>query len=169
MIQKANICYACTQVMTSNQHACLCVQLTRIVIRAFGAGRQPSVGVQRLADSAATALRKALKAGLHEEQQYSVEVEALHEPPGRAVGDGWGLSMTAETSTGCLLGACEPAKRLLPKPCQAHSFTVSITSVWGTHSYGVQFCSSLAECCAFIGHLSAVQCLWRMCRCQCSR
>jgi hypothetical protein len=37
--------------------------------------------------------------------QPVVDVQALHEPPEGAFGDGGGIVLVATTSTGCLLGA----------------------------------------------------------------
>jgi RNA 3'-terminal phosphate cyclase (ATP) len=38
-------------------------------------------------------------------RQVPLTVEAVHEPPGRAFGDGCGILLTAHSSTGCIFGA----------------------------------------------------------------
>jgi RNA 3'-terminal phosphate cyclase (ATP) len=68
---------------------------------AFVAGNIPLHAAQRMADAAKAAL---LAADIPLDASC-VDITVCQEPPNRAVGSGCGITLVAETDTGCLLGA----------------------------------------------------------------
>ncbi|PNH10368.1 RNA 3'-terminal phosphate cyclase, partial [Tetrabaena socialis] len=85
--------------------------ITRVTIRAFAAGRQPVTVARRLAASAESAIRRVLKGMGPAGRGVPVLVEAVLEPQDRAMGDGCGVLLVAETDTGCRLGASAKGQR----------------------------------------------------------
>jgi RNA 3'-terminal phosphate cyclase (ATP) len=72
---------------------------------AFAAGNVPMHVAERIAAAALGALTAA---GV---PARMIAIEAVHEPPARARGDGAGITLVAETDTGCLLGASTLGER----------------------------------------------------------
>lgn len=72
----------------------------------FVAGTLPIKVAHLMADSAVETLRKALK-------NVDIKIERYKEHPDEAVGNGSGINLVAETSTGCLLGGSALGKREL--------------------------------------------------------
>jgi len=73
---------------------------------AFVAGSLPIKVAHLMADSAVQTLSKTLK-------NVDMKIERYKEDPGVAVGNGSGINIIAETSTGCLLGGSALGKREL--------------------------------------------------------
>jgi RNA 3'-terminal phosphate cyclase (ATP) len=83
-------------------------ELVSVRVRAFTAGRVGRAVGERMAAAAAGAVRAALAAGgcgAVAAGGAAVAADAAHEPPARAVGDGCGVLLVAETTAGRLLGA----------------------------------------------------------------
>lgn len=77
--------------------------VTAIRCTAFTAGNTPRDVAQRMANSARGALPADMAALLR--------VTVTHESPARALGDGCGITLVAETDSGCLLGASALGER----------------------------------------------------------
>jgi RNA 3'-terminal phosphate cyclase (ATP) len=81
----------------------------------FGPAGSASGGGSKGGSSSPTPLKRH-KVSKDSKQQQSMldvvlDIQAIHEPPERAVGDGGSLVLVAETSAGCLFGASALAER----------------------------------------------------------
>ncbi|GIL60531.1 hypothetical protein Vafri_15083 [Volvox africanus] len=88
--------------------------LTQVTIKAFSAGRVAVSVAKRLAASAEAAVRRTLKGLGPMGRGVPVLVEVVYETPDRAVGDGCGVLVFADTDTGCRLGASAKGERGVP-------------------------------------------------------
>ncbi|EFJ50490.1 hypothetical protein VOLCADRAFT_80268 [Volvox carteri f. nagariensis] len=88
--------------------------LSQVVVKTFTAGRVGASVAKRMAASAEAAVRRTLKDLGPTGRGVPVLVETVHEPPDRAVGDGCGVLIFADTDTGCRIGASAKGERGVP-------------------------------------------------------
>ncbi|GLI60386.1 hypothetical protein VaNZ11_002395, partial [Volvox africanus] len=88
--------------------------VTQVTIKAFSAGRVAASVAKRLAASAEAVVRRTLKGLGPMGRGVPVLVEVVYETPDRAVGDGCGVLVFADTDTGCRLGASAKGERGVP-------------------------------------------------------
>lgn len=83
-------------------------EVTQVRVSAFTAGKVPAPVGSEMVEAAAALLAKRLGLGV------AITKHAMRETKETAFGDGAGLCVVAETSTGCLLGATVPYKQRKP-------------------------------------------------------
>ncbi|KAJ9527725.1 hypothetical protein QJQ45_000298 [Haematococcus lacustris] len=106
-------------------------QVLTLHVRAFAAGRQPPVRADVLARAAAAALASGCAAHQLGSPVLAalLLVEGVEEALGKASGEGWGLSITATTSTGCILGANVVGEKGLLPEVAAHACATELLEV----------------------------------------
>lgn len=104
--------------------------INTIRIKAFTAGRVASHVGERMVKSALASITSCLeKLKSEQDRNATIEVENTHEPVDKAFGDGCGIVIVAETSTGCLLGGSGLGERGVTAETVGERAASELTSV----------------------------------------